>query len=91
LDPVGIGIIGCGNISGACLAAARVFPNIVTIRAVADLSSDAAEARGALAFHVSQVMEALQRSSDTGATVAIESRPERPAMLPVDLANGMLD
>ena len=48
-------------------------------------------ASGALAFHVLEVMEAFQRSSDTGTHIAIESRPERPAMLPVELANGMLD
>ena len=48
-------------------------------------------ASGALAFHVLEVMEAFQRSSDSGAAIAIESRPQRPAMLPVDLVNGMLD
>ena len=34
---------------------------------------------GALAFHVLEVMEAFQRSSDEGRTVAIESRCDRPA------------
>ena len=48
-------------------------------------------ASGALAIHVLEVMEAFQRSSDAGTAITIESRPERPAMLPVDLANGMLD
>ncbi len=48
-------------------------------------------ASGALAFHVLEVMEAFQRSSDTGTHIVIESRPERPAMLPVDLVNGTLD
>ena len=48
-------------------------------------------ANGALAFHVLEVMEAFQRSSDSGAFVAIESRPERPAALPVGLAAGALD
>jgi predicted dehydrogenase len=48
-------------------------------------------ASGALAFHVLEVMEAFQRSSDEGVAIAIESRPERPAMLPVDLVNGVLD
>ena len=41
---VGIGIIGCGNISGAYLSAARAFP-ILDIRALADLDADAARAR----------------------------------------------
>ncbi len=48
-------------------------------------------ASGALAYHVLEVMEAFQRSSDTGTAITIESRPERPAMLPVDLVNGTLD
>ena len=48
-------------------------------------------ASGDLAFHVLEVMEALQRSSDTGTHVMIQSRPERPAMLPVGLAAGQLD
>jgi predicted dehydrogenase len=48
-------------------------------------------ASGALAFHVLEVMEAFQRSSDSGAVVAIESRPDRPAMLPLGLAAGALD
>lgn len=48
-------------------------------------------ASGALAFHVLEVMEAFQRSSDSGAFVTIETRPERPAMLPVGLKTGELD
>lgn len=48
-------------------------------------------ASGALAFHVLETMEAFQRSSDAGTHISIESRPERPAMLPVGLANGVLD
>lgn len=43
-------------------------------------------ASGDLAFHVLEVMEAFQRSSDLGAHVAIGSRPERPAPLPMDAA-----
>lgn len=41
---VGIGIIGCGNISPAYLKAARGFP-ILDIRALADANTAAAEAR----------------------------------------------
>jgi len=48
-------------------------------------------ASGDLAFHVLEVMEAVQRSSDEGRHVAIESRLERPAMLPSDLMPGALD
>jgi predicted dehydrogenase len=48
-------------------------------------------ASGELAFHVLEVMEAVQRSSDTGTHVAIASQPERPAALPVGLATGTFD
>jgi predicted dehydrogenase len=48
-------------------------------------------ASGDLAFHVLEVMEAFQLSSDSGAHVTIDSRPERPAMLPTDLQPGLLD
>src|SRR5713226_8986798 len=43
---VGIGIIGCGNISAAYLKAAQRFP-ILDIKAVADMRSEVAEKRGA--------------------------------------------
>lgn len=45
---VGIGIIGCGNISTAYLKAAQRFP-VMEIKALADMRSDAAE-RQAAAF-----------------------------------------
>jgi predicted dehydrogenase len=48
-------------------------------------------ASGALAYHALEVMEAFQRASDSGAFVSIDSRPERPAMLPIGLAAGELD
>ena len=41
MDRVGIGIIGCGNISAAYLKAARAFP-ILDVKAVADLNPAAA-------------------------------------------------
>jgi predicted dehydrogenase len=43
--PVGVGIIGCGVISGAYLQAARWFPQL-EVRALADLHPAAATARG---------------------------------------------
>ena len=46
MERVGIGVIGCGNISAAYLKAARVFP-ILDVKAVADVNPAAAEARGA--------------------------------------------
>lgn len=48
-------------------------------------------ASGELAFHVLEVMEAFQTSSDTGQAVAISTRPERPAPLPPTLSVGELD
>ncbi|MGR3617275.1 MAG: Gfo/Idh/MocA family protein [Paracoccaceae bacterium] len=44
MKPVGIGIIGCGNISAAYLSLAPLFKSL-DIRAVADLNMDAARAR----------------------------------------------
>ncbi len=46
VDRVGIGFIGCGNISAAYLKAARGFP-MLDVRGVADLNKAAAEARAA--------------------------------------------
>lgn len=48
-------------------------------------------ASGDLAFHVLEVMEAFQRSSNEGRHVTIESQPDRPAMLPADLVPGTLN
>jgi predicted dehydrogenase len=48
-------------------------------------------ASGELAYHVLEVMEAFQISSERGAHVSIESRPPRPAMVPTDLVYGQLD
>ena len=59
LRPVGVGIIGCGNISPAYLKAARKFP-ILDIVALADLNPAAAEARGRAEFGVpARSIEAL--------------------------------
>jgi predicted dehydrogenase len=48
-------------------------------------------ASGALAFHVLEVMEAFQTSSDEGRRVKIDSRPERPTMLPAGKVDGQFD
>lgn len=48
-------------------------------------------ASGELAYHVLEVMEAFQVSSDRGAHVKIKSRPQRPAMVPTDIGRGELD
>jgi predicted dehydrogenase len=47
-------------------------------------------ASGALAFHVLEVMEGFQKSSDCGAAVTIASRPERPQPMPARLKTGEL-
>ncbi|MCW4115860.1 Gfo/Idh/MocA family oxidoreductase [Aurantimonas sp. MSK8Z-1] len=44
MQPVGIGIIGCGNISAAYLTAAKNFP-VLDVRALADLDQAAAARR----------------------------------------------
>jgi hypothetical protein len=48
-------------------------------------------ASGALAFHVLEVMEAFQKSSDEGRRVAIESTVERPAALSAANSGGKLE
>jgi predicted dehydrogenase len=48
-------------------------------------------ASGELAYHVLEVMQAFQLSSDRRRHVDIKSRPERPAMLPLGLRKGKLD
>jgi predicted dehydrogenase len=59
--------------------------------ATAIRSSRPHRANGDLAFHVLEVMEAFQRSADSGTHVAIGSRPERPAAMPTNLRFGDLD
>ena len=66
------------------------------ILGVADMAQAIRENRphrasGALAFHVLEVMEAFQTSSDAGMPIRISSRPERPAPMPAGLAVGELD
>ncbi len=56
------------------------------IMAVADMASAIRSGRphrasGDLAFHVLEVMEAFQRSSDEGRHIEMTTRPERPAMI----------
>jgi hypothetical protein len=63
---------------------------------VADMAAAIASGRehranGALAFHALEVMEAFQTSSDQGRRVEIETRVERPAMMPAGLGLGQLD
>jgi hypothetical protein len=48
-------------------------------------------ANGDIAFHVLEVMEALQHSSNQGTHIDILSRPQRPAILPTGLSRGRLE
>ena len=48
-------------------------------------------ASGDLAFHVLDLMHAFHEASDEGRHILVESTVERPAMLPVGLAEGELD
>ena len=48
-------------------------------------------ASGALAFHVLEVTEAFQTSSDEGRRVKIQNRIERPAMMPAGRETGQID
>jgi predicted dehydrogenase len=45
-------------------------------------------ANGDLAYHVLEVMEAYDKSSEAGAHIPIESRPDQPARLPIGLLPG---
>ncbi|MBX2999789.1 MAG: Gfo/Idh/MocA family oxidoreductase [Caldilineaceae bacterium] len=45
-------------------------------------------ASGELAFHVLEIMEAIHVASDQGKHVSLTSHCERPALLPIDLAEG---
>ena len=63
---------------------------------VADMAAGIATGRphrasGALAFHVLEVMEAFLTSANEGRRVKIESRVDRPAMIPAGLAAGQID
>jgi predicted dehydrogenase len=48
-------------------------------------------ASGALAFHVLEVMEAFQTSSDEGRRVKVESCVNRPTMMPAGRETGQID
>ena len=58
MNRVGVGVIGCGNISAAYLKAAQDFP-ILDIVALADMNSAAAEARAAEFGIPAKTVEAL--------------------------------
>ena len=59
--------------------------------ATAILTNRPHRASGALALHVLEVMEAFQTSADEGRRVKIESRVERPAMMPTGCNTGQID
>ena len=47
-------------------------------------------ASGELAFHVLDIMQAVHEASDAGQQIALTSTCERPAMLPLGLAAGLV-
>jgi predicted dehydrogenase len=68
VKPVGVGVIGCGNISAAYLTAARKFP-ILDIVALSDANPAAAEARAAeFAVPARSVDDVL---ADTGVEIVL--------------------
>lgn len=58
MNKVGIGIIGCGNISGAYLKAMKSFP-ILDIKGIADLNEDVARARAEEFFLKATTIDSL--------------------------------
>ncbi len=59
--------------------------------AAAILANRPHRASGELAFHVLEVMEAFQTSSNEGRRINIESRVDRPAAMPAGRATGQID
>jgi hypothetical protein len=47
-------------------------------------------ANGDLALHVLEVMEAFHKAADTGSTVSISTKAERPAPLSQSLVDGRI-
>ena len=68
-DPIRIGLIGCGAISGACLSAAPAF-KVMQIVACADLSREAAE-RKAAEFGVPRVCSVDELLADDSVDVVL--------------------
>jgi len=48
-------------------------------------------AGGDLAFHVLDIMHSIHDAADAGTVVALSTRPDRPAALPMGLREGQLD
>ncbi len=63
MSNLGIGIIGCGNISAAYLRLAPLFKGL-SVRAVADVNGDAAQARAAEFNVKAQSVEDLLANTD---------------------------
>ena len=77
---------------------ALTHPNIENSRSIglADMCTGirtgrAHRASGELAFHVLEVMDAFGRSSRSGEHIELNSRPDRPAAIPVGLSDSHLD
>jgi len=74
MNRVGVGVIGCGNISAAYLTAAKRFP-ILEIVAPSDANAEAAEARAAGAILGAQKAVLMTRPTLPRARLAIPSVP----------------
>ena len=77
LNRVGIGIVGCGNISAAYLQAIAGFP-LLDIRGVSDLRPDAAEAAAARHGLKAQSVEDLLRDDQDPTAIGDGPRPPKP-------------
>ena len=83
IDPVRVGVVGCGAISGAYLGMAKQFPQ-VRIEAVADLNMDAAR-RAADSFGVPRVLGVEQLLADPSIELVLNLTIPK-AHVPVALA-----
>jgi len=89
LEPVGVGLVGCGYISGIYLENSRGLG--VADMAYALRSGRPHRASGELTYHVLETMHAFHTASDKKRAVTLRSRCGKPAPLPLGLRRGYLD
>ena len=82
---LGVGVIGCGNISESYLARAALFAGI-EMRAVADLDASRAEARAAAKTGMARDKRVIATAPRTGETIPVETPTTAHALL--DFASG---
>jgi predicted dehydrogenase len=76
MDKVRIGIIGCGNISGAYLKYAQLFPKVVEVVAVADLEIKRAQTK-AKEFAIAKACSAEQLLADKSVELVVNLTPPK--------------